>query len=111
MQINVTSRHFKAHESLVEYAEAEASKLERFYDGITKCEVILKFEKPRQSDKIAEAIVSVYGAKLTGIAHSDDFFKSIDAALEKIIVQVKKYKEKLRSKDRKVVRDVRAKAN
>ena len=111
MRIHVTSRHFKAHDTLVEYAEVEAAKLERYYDGITTCEVILKFEKPRKSDKIAEAIVSVYRTKLTGIAQSDDFFKSIDGAIAKVLVQVKKYKAKLRFKDRKAVRQVREKTN
>lgn len=109
MRISVTSRHFKAHESLVKYAEQEAAKLTKYYDGIIKCEVVLVFEKPRNSDKIAEVFVSVYGSKLTSIGRSDDFFKSIDIALEKILVQLKKYKEKLRAKDRKTVRKVRAK--
>lgn len=110
MRISVTSRHFKAHESLVKYAEREAAKLQKYYDGIIKCEIVLTFEKPRNSDKIAEVFVSVYGTKLTAIARSDDFFKSIDTALDKILVQLKKYKEKLHAKDRKTVRRVRAKA-
>ncbi len=110
MQISVTSRHFKAHESLVTYAEREAAKLQKYYDGIIKCEIVFVFEKPRNSDKIAEVFVSVYGHKLTAVARTDDFFKSVDQALEKILAQLKKYKEKLRAKDRKTVRKVRAKA-
>lgn len=110
MRITVTSRHFKAHDSLVEYAKQGATKLERYYDGIVKCEVILKYEKPRNSDKIAEVIVSVYGTKLTSISRTDDFFKSIDTAVEKVLVQLKKYKAKLHSRDRKIVRKVQAKA-
>ncbi|HEY4613358.1 MAG TPA: ribosome-associated translation inhibitor RaiA [Bacteroidota bacterium] len=110
MRTTVTSRHFKAHDTLLEYAERAAEKLERFYDGIVKCEMILKFEKTRNSDKIAEVIVSVYGAKLTAKAHSDDFFQSVDSAIKKVLVQLKKYKAKLRAKDRITVRRVRAKA-
>jgi putative sigma-54 modulation protein len=110
MRIIVTSRHFKAHKTLVEYAEQGAERLERYFDGIVKCQMILKFEKARNSDKIAEVVVSVYNARLTGIAHSSDFFRSIDAALKKVGVQLKKYKAKLRAKDKKTVRRVRAKA-
>lgn len=110
MRINVTARHFRAHDSLVSYAESEVAKLGHYYDGIMKCDLILKYEKPRKSDKIAEAIVSVYGTRLAGKAQSDDFFKSIDAAIMKVLVQLKKYKAKLHAKDRKMVRQVRAKS-
>jgi putative sigma-54 modulation protein len=110
MNTTVTSRHFKAHETLVEYAEGAAAKLERYYDGILKCEVKLSFEKARNSVKVAEIILSVYRSKMTAIQTSDDFNKSIDGAVEKVLVQLKKYKEKLHEKDRKQVRAVRAKA-
>lgn len=110
MNTTVTSRHFKAHETLVEYAEDAAAKLERYYDGILKCEVKLSFEKARNSVKVAEIILSVYRSKMTSIQTSEDFNKSIDGALEKVLVQLKKYKEKLHEKDRKKVRRVRAKA-
>lgn len=109
MVTTVTSRHFKAHESLVEYAEASVARFNHFYDGIIKCEVKLSFEKSRNSVKIAEVIVTVYKTKLTGIVRTEDFHKSIDAAVQKVLAQLKKYKEKLRAKDRGWVRQVREK--
>lgn len=110
MNTTVTSRHFKAHETLVIYAEAAAEKLEHYYDGILKCEVKLSFEKARKSLKVAEIILSVYRTKITAMQTSDDFNKSIDGAVEKALAQLKRYKEKLHDKDRKQVRRVRAKA-
>ncbi len=109
MIINVTARHFKAQESLVEYVESAVRKLSRYYNGIIKCEVVLSLEKPHVSGKIAELNVSVYNAILTGIERTDDFLKSIDGAVGKVLVQLKKYKDKLRSKNRKQVRAVKAK--
>lgn len=109
MAITVTSRHFKAHPSLVEYAENAVKGLERFYDGIIKGEVILEFERARNSLKVAEVIVSVYGAKLTAKHESEDFFKSMDGAIAKLETQLKKYKERLHEKDRTVVRKAREK--
>ncbi len=109
MVTTVTSRHFKAHESLVEYARTSAQKLNHYYDGIIKCEVKLNFEKARNSVKIAEVIVTVYKTKITGLQRTEDFHKSIDGAVEKVLVQLKKYKEKLHAKNRKQVRKVRAK--
>jgi putative sigma-54 modulation protein len=109
MNTTVTSRHFKAHETLVEYAENAVSKLERYYDGIHKCEVKLSFEKARNSVKVAEIILTVYKTKITSMQTSDDFNKSIDGATEKVLAQLKKYKEKLHAKDRTQVRRVQAK--
>jgi putative sigma-54 modulation protein len=110
MTITVTSRHFRAHQSLVEYAEEEIRKLSHFYDGIIKCDVILNYEKPRNSVKIAEVKISVYGTVLTSVGNSDDFEKSIDIAIDKVLTQLKKYKDRLHDKNRKLVRAVKAKA-
>lgn len=109
MAITVTSRHFKAHPSLVEYAEGAVERLGRFYDGIIKGEVILEFERTHNSLKIAEFIITVYGAKLTAKHESDDFFKSMDGAVSKLETQLKKYKDRLHSKDRTTVRKAREK--
>ncbi len=110
MQIHVTSRHFKAQESLVEHAEEAVEQLTHYYDGIIKAEVILSFEKARNRVKSAEVRATVYNAVLTSIVTSDDFKKSIDSAIAKVLVQLKKYKDKLHSKDRIAVRRVRLKA-
>lgn len=109
MQIKVTARHFKAHDSLIEYTEEMLGKLNHFYDGIVKADVVFSYEKTHRDGKIAEITISVYGTVLTAIGKSDDYTKSIDAAVEKALVQLKKYKDKLHSKDRKVVRKVREK--
>jgi putative sigma-54 modulation protein len=109
MKVTVTSRHFKAHESLNAYAEAAVQHLARYYDGILKAEVILHFEKARNSAKLAEINLSVYNAVLTGEASSSDFFKSIDGAVAKLTTQLKKYKERLHLRDRATVRRVREK--
>jgi len=109
MNTTVTCRHFKAHEELVDYAKDAAEKLDRYYDGILKCEVKLSYHKALNSVKAAEVIVSVYKQKLTAFAESDDYHKSIDSAVSKALAQLKKYKEKLHAKDRKQVRRVRSK--
>jgi ribosomal subunit interface protein len=109
MNIQVTSRHFRAHDSLTEYAKSSIEELTHFYNGIIKGEVIFLYEKPRNSVKIAEVSLTVYGTILTGIGKSDSFEKSIDLAIDKIKTRLKKYKEKLHAKDRKSLRKVHAK--
>ena len=110
MNTTVTSRHFKAHHTLVKYAEDAVGKFGHYYDGVIRCEVILRYEKSRKSVKIAEVIASVYRTRLKAEEQTEDFEKSIDGAVQKVIVQLKKYKAKLRAKDRQKVRTVREKA-
>lgn len=109
MNTIVTSRHFKAHEELVDYAKDAAEKLDHYYDGIIKCEIKLSYLKVQNSVKVAEVILSVYKQKITALAESDDYHKSIDGAIGKALAQVKKYKGKLHAKDRKQVRRVQSK--
>ena len=109
MNIKVTSRHFKSHDTLSAYAQKSIEELAHFYDGIIKAEVIFSFEKPRNSVKIAELSLSVYGTILTGVGKSEEFEKSIDLAIAKLKTRLKKYKEKLHEKDRKGVRKIRSK--
>jgi ribosomal subunit interface protein len=109
MQVKVTARHFKAHDSIIEYAEGTLEKLNRVYDGIVKADVVLSYEKKDKEDKIAEITISVYGTVLTALGKSDDFTKSIDSAVEKTLTQLKRYKEKLHEKDKKIVRNIREK--
>ena len=103
MKIKVTSRHFKARDELVEYAENAVAELESVYDGITRADVILSFESATNSVKVAEVSIHVYGHVLTSVVKSNDFQKSIDQAVKKVMVQLKKYKDKLHSKNRKKV--------
>jgi ribosomal subunit interface protein len=109
MNIKITSRHFKSHDSLSEYAQSSIEELTHFYDGIIKAEVIFSFEKSRNSIKIAEISLTVYGTILTGVGKSEEFEKSVDLAVEKLKTRLKRYKEKLHAKDRKGVRKIRSK--
>jgi putative sigma-54 modulation protein len=96
MNVKFTARHFKAHDSLKEHAKTNIENLTKFYDGVLNAEVILSFEKVRDSIKIAEITMSVNGKILKAIGKSEDFVKSIDMAIDKLETQLKKYKEKKR---------------
>lgn len=98
MRTKFTARHFRSHPSLKEYALDALKKLEKFYDGIISAEVILSYEKTRDSVKVAEINISVHSKMLHAMEHSDDFIKSIDQAVEKLERQLVKYKTKLHSR-------------
>ncbi len=96
MSFIFTARHFKAHDSLKEYAEEESKKFAKIYDGIIKTEVILSFDKPENSIKHAEVIVHAKNNHtFTAKESTDDFMKSIIGSMEKVGTQIRKFKDKL----------------
>ena len=91
MRINFTARHYKPSPRLKEYAQTEVLRLEKFFDGIISCEIVLDYQKDIQ---IAEIHITVYGQKLTVVEKTDDIYKSIDSAVQKMERKLKRYKEK-----------------
>ncbi len=109
MDINFTARRFRAHPEIKNHALAEVKKLERLYNGIVKADIILFYERGTNSVKTAEVNLHVYGVILTARERSDDYVKAIDGAMEKLETQLKKYKSKLREKDKTKVRRIQEK--
>lgn len=96
MNVQFTARHFKAHDGLKHYALSQVSTLKRYYDGIINGNIVLRFEKAKESVKIAEINLGVYGKQIVAIEKSGDFYKSIDIAVGKLERQLIRYKDKLR---------------
>jgi putative sigma-54 modulation protein len=102
MRITFTARHFKTSERLKTFAEEKVSKLKRYYDGFLEIEIILDYIKQNQ---VAEMTANVYGTKLAVIGKSEDMYKSIDLAVDKLERQLKRYKEKKRNFKKKRITD------
>jgi len=94
MNIQITSRKFKAKDSLKNFIKEEIKELEKFNDQILDINVILSFTHPKDSIKIAEIIVKLPGKSITIENSSDTFEKSVTLAIEKIKTQLKKLKTK-----------------
>lgn len=109
MNVKFTARHFRPHDEIKQHALSEVKKLGKFYDGIVSATVILSFERATNSIKTAEINLHVYGAVLSATVKSNDFYKSIDKALEKLVIQLSKYKSKLRAKNKSQVRRIHEK--
>jgi putative sigma-54 modulation protein len=97
MRVTFTARHFKTSERLKEFATDEVRRLKKYYDDILDVEIILDFVKLEQ---VAEIGVKVYGQRLTVIEKSEDMYKSISLAVDKLERKLLKYKEKLRHYDK-----------
>jgi putative sigma-54 modulation protein len=97
MNIKIHSIHFDADQKLLDFINEKVSKVENFFDRIISTEVYLKLEaKSHQvSDKVAEIKLSLPGKVLFAEGKSMVFEESIDAALDSMLRQVKRHKERI----------------
>ena len=103
MQMTFTARHFKATDSLKNYSETEINRLQKFFDRIVDCDVVLTKER---NNHIADITLKVSNGVLAVKESSDDFFKSIDQAVNKLERQIKKFKGKNRKHSHEKINEV-----
>jgi putative sigma-54 modulation protein len=96
MKTTVTSRHFRASDKLKTYAEKEVNRLDRYFDSIMECEVILEYDV--HQNKTVEVAIHVPGERMVAAETTEDFMKSMDVAVQKLEKQVVRYKDKLKKK-------------
>lgn len=92
MEIKFTARHFKASPELQQEASDNARNFEKFYDGIISVEIILAEESARENLKTAEFILYVQDHTVVAKETTEDYYKSINAAAEKVVRQLRKLK-------------------
>ena len=97
MNVNIQTVHFDADEKLVSYIEKKLSKLEQFHDRITKVDVYLKLDNIVHTikDKVAEIKVHIPRHEFFVKQSSKSFEESFDTALDSVITQIKRKKDKL----------------
>jgi putative sigma-54 modulation protein len=97
MNVNIQSLHFEADTKLVSYVEKKLSKLGQFHERITKVDVFLKLDNVVHNikDKVAEIKVHVPRHDFFVKHSSKSFEESFDIALESVITQMKRKKEKM----------------
>jgi integrase/recombinase XerC len=91
MRTKISSIHFKASDSLREFAEKEIQRLSKLSDDILKCEIEFTYTK---TAKEARVHLNANGSLLHASETSDDFKKSIALAVDKLEQQLKKLKGK-----------------
>ncbi len=93
MNTKVTARHFDLTPELKERAEEEIASLTRYFDRIISAEFIFDAERHRRS---AELKVKVYNQTIAAKSETDDIYTAMGASMDKVKVQLKKYKGKLK---------------
>ena len=96
MKVNIQSIHFIADKKLLAFIEKKLEKLGTYYDGIRSMDVYLKLEKHQEGEnKIVEVKVNMNTNPLFAKEQGVSFESATDMVLDKLVAQVKKYKERL----------------
>ena len=96
MDINITGRHFEVSDALEEYVINRIGRLEKYFDGVKRVEVILS---PEGDSKRAELVMSLVRGKVqTATAVADTVYAAIDEAHDKAETQLTRFKGKIRDR-------------
>ena len=94
MQLNITFRQFGSSDSLKEYAKEKVERVNKYLDRAGEAHVVLSLER-----HLHHADITIHSGAwvLRGRDKSADMYASIDAAMDKIEAQLRKYKEKIKN--------------
>lgn len=94
MNITITARHLRVTEDMKDYAEDRARKMWKYFDRISKIEVILDVDGEKYT---AEMIVTATRhTQVVAHAKDADIHAALDKVTEKAERQLTKFKEKLK---------------
>jgi putative sigma-54 modulation protein len=96
MTVNIHALHFDADGKLLDHVNKKISKLSNHHDKIMTVDVYLKLDNVMHQikDKIAEIRVKIPKHELFVKQSTKSFEESFDMALDAILVQIKRVKEK-----------------
>jgi putative sigma-54 modulation protein len=96
MTVNIHNVHFEADVKLIEHVNKKISKLQNHHDRIMNVDVFLKLDNVMHQikDKVAEIRVTIPKHELFVKQSTKSFEESFDMALDSMLIQIKKVKEK-----------------
>lgn len=104
MKIRVQSIHFTADKKLLNFIQKKADKLDVFFDQIISGEVYLKLENVEdEANKITEIKLMLPGNQLFAKHQCKTFEEATDQAIESLIKQIGKHKQKKSAVDKAVL--------
>ena len=95
MRITITGKNIELTPGLKEAVEERLSKLEKYFTPETEVNVTMSVEKERQK---IEVTIPVKGSVIRAEQVSNDMYISIDVVVETIERQLKKYRNKIVTK-------------
>lgn len=95
MEVNIIARHFTLTPTIGEYVKKKlSSAVKKIHPEVISAHVVLYLEKKYRHT--VEITASVPGAKFHSEGQTIDLYAAIDIAVDKLLRQLKKYKEKIK---------------
>ena len=94
MQIATTFRHMEPSEALKSYGEEKLDRVKKYIDEPIAAQVFLTVEKIRHS---AEVTITAKGITIKAAEETNDMYAAIDAVVDKIERQLRRYKERIKA--------------
>jgi putative sigma-54 modulation protein len=95
MQVSVTFRNIEPSEALKNYVNDRLKKFNRYLDGPMEAHVVLGQEKFRY---LADVTIDSNGRISKGREENSDMYAAIDLVMDKIDMQLRRHRGKLREK-------------
>lgn len=95
MKCSVTFRHMKSTAALKEYAEEKIDKISKLIERGGEAQVTLSTAKHVKTAHIE--LITDGSLRLRGVDSSEDMYAAIDNAVERIVRQVKRYRQKIKN--------------
>jgi putative sigma-54 modulation protein len=95
MRVQITAHQFELTDQMQDYVTKKINKLERYLDVLEEGTADLTYAKSARSAadrQVAQLTIRGKGVLLRAEERSDDMQASVDAALEKIVRQIDRYK-------------------
>jgi putative sigma-54 modulation protein len=112
MQIVISGKNFHLTESLKEHTEKKLSNLKKYFDHILETDVVFHVAegKDKETKNWVEVTIWANGTTLHAEEHARDLYAAVDMVVDKLERQIKKYKEKLKAKNRRKIASSKEKA-
>jgi putative sigma-54 modulation protein len=94
MQITTTFRHMEPSDALKSYAEEKLERVKKYIDEPIVVQVFLTVEKIRHA---AEVTINAKGITIKAAEESNDMYASLDAVVDKIERQLRRFKERIKA--------------
>ena len=108
MIINIKATGMDITPAIRKYAEEKVEGLTKYFNNITQADIDVGLKSHHHlKGKIyyAEFNIHVPGKMVRASKNSEDLYKAIDKVKDHLKVELEKMKEKMRAKDKKVLRE------
>ncbi|HEY3308474.1 MAG TPA: ribosome-associated translation inhibitor RaiA [Desulfuromonadaceae bacterium] len=95
MQVMTTFRHMEQSDALKTYAEEKLERVAKYIDEPVSAQVYFTVEKKIRH--IVEIVINAKGVNTKASESTNDMYAAVDAVIDKIERQLKRYKEKIKA--------------